>query len=489
MAGETLETIRHARFEKVQRLLELGINPYPSKLEKEPQRIINSKSAVGDEIAIAGRIMGYRLHGEIIFADLQDETGSIQLFFQKKKLKGQFKIAELLDVGDFLLGWGKVFKTESGETSVDVENFQILTKSINPLPSMWYGLKDVEDRYRKRYLDILLNNEVRERLVHRTKIVSAIRKFLDDKGFLEVETPTLQPIYGGGFAKPFITHHNALDTNFYLRISDEMYLKRLIVGGLERVYEIYKVFRNEGVDQGHNPEFTMLEAQIAYTDYKYGMDIVEELFECVAKKVFEKTNFEFQNTKLNLQRPWKRLKLVEAIKEYSGIDPLNWKSLADAKKQVISMEINEERLKELEKIGTIGEVMAFAFEQIVEPKLIHPTIIYDFPVEVSPLAKKCEDERFTQRFEFFVGGMELGNNYSELNDPVDLRKRFSEEKKREKIGVDEAHQTDEDYLLAIEYGFPPTCGLGVGIDRMVMIMTNGKNIKEVIAFPTLRPEK
>ncbi|KKQ52385.1 MAG: Lysine-tRNA ligase [Microgenomates group bacterium GW2011_GWC1_38_12] len=448
MAEKRLEEIRKVRLEKAKKLRELGINPYPSKVKGKPMPISevrkshSAKASRDDFVEVAGRIMGWREHGNVVFADLKDETGKIQLWFQKNSLGEQFKLLKYFDIGDFIYTKGKVTKTSAGELSVDVSDFQVLTKSIRPLPSTWHGLKDVEERYRKRYLDLILNESVKERFDIRGRVVSSIREFLDARGYKEVETPTLQPVYGGGFAKPFITHHNALDSDFYLRISDEMYLKRLIVGGFEKVYEITKVFRNEGVDYDHNPEFTMFEAM-----------------------------------------------LVEAVKEYAGIDPLSWQSFEEAKESAKKLVVKEEKLKGLEHMHTIGEVAAFVFEELVEEKLIQPTFIYDYPIEVSPLAKKCDDERFTQRFEMFAAGTEFGNNYTELNDPVDLSKRFIEEKKREKAGFEEAHQTDYDYLTAIEYGFPPTCGVAIGIDRIVMLFTDAQSLKEVILFPTMRPEK
>lgn len=336
---------------------------------------------------------------------------------------------------------------------------------------------------------MIVNLEVRDRLIKRSRIIESIRKFLNSKDYLEVETPTLQPVYGGGFARPFSTHHNVLDADFYLRISDEMYLKRLIVGGLDKVYEITKVFRNEGIDHDHNPEFTMFEAQIAYEDYTYGMNVLEEIIEAAAKDVLGTTELTYQGQAISVKRPWKRYRLVEAVKEFTGVDPLAWKTTKDAKQAIMGMGIAEAKLGSLHKMQTVGEMIAFVFEEMVEEKLIQPTIIYDYPIEVSPLAKKCDDPRFTQRFEMFAFGSELGNNYSELNDPLDLRQRFVEEKKREKAGFDEAHQTDYDYLTAIEHGFPPTCGIAIGIDRLVMLLTDAKSIKEVIAFPTLRPEQ
>src|SRR5260221_1666556 len=485
-----LEVIRAERIKKLEELKRLNINPYPSKINLDGKliKISEARESDGKKVLVAGRVMGTRGHGAILFGDLRDESGQIQLPFSEEKLKEKYSILKLIDTGDFLAIAGKIVKTKAGEITVEVSDFQLLSKSINPLPSVWHGLKDVEERYRKRYLDAILNPEVAERLHKRSLIVSAIRELLNSKGFLEVETPTLQPLYGGGFARPFTTHHNTLDSDFYLRISDEMYLKRLIVGGCEKVYEITKVFRNEGMDQDHNPEFTMFEAQIAYEDYTYGMDIIEDIFEYSAKKVFGKTQFEYQGNMLDFKKPWNKMKLVDEIKKIGGVDALEWKTLDEAKKAMQGFSIDKKKIKELQKMNTIGEVIAFAFEELVEEKLIQPTIIYDYPIEVSPLAKKCDDERFTQRFEMFAAGSELGNNYSELNDPLDLRKRFVDEKKKEAAGNDEAHQTDEDYLTAIEHGFPPTCGLGIGVDRMAMIMTNAKTIKEIIAFPTLKPE-
>lgn len=483
------EVIREVREEKLKKLCKLGIDPYPSKVQGNPGSVDAARRALNKNVEVAGRIMGWRGHGNVIFADLKGEGGDIQLWFQKNNLKKNFEILELFDVGDFIFAAGKVIKTKAGEITIDVSRFQLLTKSVLPLPSTWFGLKDVEERYRKRYLDTILNTDIKKRFAFRSAAISAMRDFLNERGYLEVETPTLQPVYGGGFARPFITHHNVLDKDFYLRISDEMYLKRLIVGGFEKVYEITKVFRNEGIDRDHNPEFTMFEAQIAYQDYNYGMDITEEMVEYVVKKVLGKTEVNYQGMKIDFKRPWKRYKLVDSLKELAGVDVSKWKTLADAKKAVEELIPEKEKLKELKHMNSIGEVIGFAFEELIEGRLTQPTFIYDYPVEVSPLAKKCEDERFTQRFETFVGGMEFGNNYSELNDPLDLSKRFIEEKKREKAGFAEAHQTDTDYLNAIEHGFPPTCGLGIGVDRLIMVMTDAPTIKEVILFPTLRPQK
>jgi lysyl-tRNA synthetase class 2 len=400
------------------------------------------------------------------------------------------ELCDLVDPGDIVEAVGTLFVTKRGEKSLEISSWRLLTKALLPLPEKWHGLQDVEQRFRKRYLDLLMNPEARLRLLSRTKMIASIRALMGEHGFIEVETPTLQPVYGGGFARPFKTHHNALDTDFYLRISDEMYLKRLIVGGLERVYEITKVFRNEGIDHDHSPEFTMFEAQIAYQDYRFGMDLFEEIFERASIATSGGTEITHGDVTINVKRPWKRLSLVDAVKEIGKVDVSKWKNVEDAKKFLATKLKEPRKVTELERMKTLGEVIAFAFEELVEEKLIQPTIIYDYPVEVSPLAKKkADDPAFTERFETFALGSEIGNNYSELNDPVDLEKRFVEEKKKEAAGFEEAHQTDEEYLEAIRHGMPPTCGLGIGIDRMAMLLTGAENIKEVVFFPTLRPKE
>lgn len=485
----TIDELKKVRLDKLESLRKLGIDPYPSKVRRE-QTIDQARDMDSRTVAVVGRVMAMRGHGKIVFWDVMDESGKVQIVCKSDQIPpDSFKLLQFFDIGDFVAVQGLVGKTQAGEISVFATDLQMITKTVRPLPDAWHGLKDVEERFRKRYLDTILNQEVKQRLATRSKIIDAVRDFLTDRGFIEVETPTLQPVYGGGFARPFSTHHNELDTNLYLRISDEMYLKRLIVGGFEKVFEITKVFRNEGIDYDHNPEFTMFEAMAAYEDYAYGMDIIEEIIEYSAIRTLGSTKFMYQGTEMDVKRPWTRMKMTEAVQKFTSIDPLTWKTLAEAKSAVQKMEIKEEKFKELKKIHSIGECIAFAFEETVEEKLIQPTIIYDYPVENSPLAKKCDDPRFTQRFEMFAFGSELGNNYTELNDPVDLRTRFVEEKKREKAGFEEAHQTDYDYLEAIEHGFPPTCGIAIGIDRLVMLLTDARSIKEVIPFPTLRPQK
>ncbi len=439
---------------------------------------------------MCGRIMNLRDMGKLTFLKIRDIGGDFQICLARDVLGEKYKtFLRILDLGDFCGFEGEFFVTKHGEPTLLAVKVTPLAKTLRPLPEKFHGLTDQEARYRQRYLDLIMNLESKRRFVIRSKVITAIRNFLDERGFLEVETPTLQPVYGGGFARPFVTHHNALNNDFYLRISDEMYLKRLIVGGMGKVYEITKVFRNEGIDHNHNPEFTMWEAQIEFEDYTYGMDLIENIFEHVALKVLKTTKLPYGEEVIDVKKPWKRYKLVEAVKKFTGIDPLEWKNPKEAEKAIHKMGIAKEKLDALKTMRTVGEMIAFAFEETVEKKLIQPTIIYDYPVEVSPLAKRCEDDpRFTQRFEMFLFGTELGNNYSELNDPQDLWQRFVEEKKKEAAGFKEAHQTDYDYLTAIEHGFPPTCGVAIGIDRMIMLFTNSENIKEIIAFPTMKPE-
>ncbi len=482
------------RKQKLQALRDEGINPYPSVAEPTASCVdarakFDEWSAASKEITIAGRVMITRVHGAMIFADVRDASGSFQIQLTLDRGEALFnRFRDRIDPGDFIQATGTLFKTKRGEETLAVTDWKILSKALLPLPEKWHGLQDVELRFRKRYLDLLANEEVTKRMVARTRIISSIRALMDAKGYLEVETPTLQPIYGGGFAKPFKTHHNALDADFYLRISDEMYLKRLLVGGMTGVYEITKAFRNEGIDHDHNPEFTMFEAQIPYQDYRFGMDLFEEIFEHAAKTALGTMEFVHGDVTIHIARPWKRMKLVDAIREIGGLDISEWTSV-DIARQALTSKIPSKKQDDLDRMQTVGEMIALAFEELVEEKLIQPTIIHDYPVEVSPLAKKCgDDPRFVERFEAFALGSEIGNNYSELNDPEDLERRFVEEKKKTDAGFDEAHQTDHAYLEAIQHGMPPACGLGIGIDRMVMLLTGASNIKEVILFPTLRPE-
>lgn len=477
------------RLKKVEELRKLGINPYAYRFERTHaiKEIVEKYNNISPEeklekikVKIAGRIRSIREHGKAIFADLEDFTGRIQLFLDESTIgKENFLIfRKYVDVADIIGVEGFVFKTKRGELSVWINKFEILTKSLRGLPKEWFGLKDIETRYRRRYLDMLMNPEVKDILIKRANIINAMREFLINNGYIEVETPILQPIYGGAFARPFKTYHHELGMEMYLRISNEMYLKRLIAGGFEKVFEFSVDFRNEGIDRNHNPEFLQLEAMTAYTDYFDGMKLFENIVAYTAKKVLGTTKIIYQGTELDFSTPWKRLTMVEAIKEYIGIDveKTNVSELIEKAKNLKSdIEIPEN--------VTRGEMINIMFEEIVQEKLVGPIIIYNYPKEVSPLAKICRDNpNYTERFEVFVCGMEIGNNYTEINDPIMLRENLIHQLKR---GTEE-HPLDEDFLLAMEHGMPPTCGIGIGIDRLVMIFTNSKTIREVIAFPQLR---
>lgn len=482
------------RLRKLRALARAGVDPYPATARRtmvcgEVLKSFKKYLTAAKNISLVGRLLTTRIHGGLIFADLKDETGKIQILIKLDEVGAKaFELfRDALDPGDFIQATGALMETKRGEKTLKVKEWKMLCKALLPLPEKWHGLSDVELRFRKRYLDLLMNPKVFERMVLRSKLVSALRDFLDEKGFMEVETPTLQPIYGGGFARPFTTRHQALKADFYLRISDEMYLKRLLVGGFEKVYEITKVFRNEGIDRDHNPEFTLFEAQIAYQDYRYGMDLFEEIFEYAAKKVLGGTQIRHEETVIDLKRPWKRLSLAQAVKQYAGLESAAWKTAAQAKK-ALRARLDTAKQEELDRLQTSGEVLALAFEELVEKELIEPTIIFDYPVEVSPLAKRAKNPQWAERFEAFALGHEVGNNYSELNDPIDLEQRFVQEKKKREAGFEQAHQVDRAYLEAIKHGMPPACGLGIGIDRMAMLFTGAKNMKEVILFPTLKPE-
>ncbi len=478
------------RLEHLQTIKDSGTDPYPARSKRTHTLLEAKQTPETTTVTVCGRIMARREMGKLTFCHLKDSSGRLQIVFSAKEMSADDYnfFLKNFDIGDFVQITGSMFVTHKGEISVLVKSYTMLAKAILPLPEKWHGLTDVEQRFRKRYLDLIMNEDVSERFKVRSKIISALRALLDSRGFLEIETPTLQPIYGGGFARPFKTHHHSLETDFFLRISDEMYLKRAIVGGLDKVYEITKVFRNEGIDHDHNPEFTMFEAQIAYEDYHFGMDLIEELVEYCAVKALGATEIKHADVTVSVRRPWKRYSLLEAVRIIGKLNfKLDW-TLTEAKKALEKHLKSDKKITELSIKQSVGEVLTFAFEELVEEQLIQPTIVYDYPVEVSPLAKKCADPRFTQRFEAFALGSEISNNYSELNDPIDLETRFIAEKKKEAAGFDEAHQTDFDYLEAIKHGMPPTCGIALGVDRVVMLLTGANNIKEVVLFPTLRPE-
>jgi len=487
--AKPIERLKEERIKKLKEIKKLGIDPYPARCQRK-QTIAQARKMMGKEVAVVGRIMAIRGHGGIQFFDLRDESAKIQLVLKKEELTTHnLQLTTLLDIGDFIDAQGKVFKTQAGEISILVKNFHLLTKSIRPLPSKWYGFVDIEERYRKRYLDLIINLKSKKIFEIRSQLIEAMREFLLKRGYFEVETPVLQPLYGGGLARPFKTYHNVLGVPLYLRISTELYLKRLIVGGFEKVFEIAKVFRNEGIDKNHNPEFTILETMEAYIDYQKNMKLVEEMTEYAIKKALGKTKVVYEKKEIDFKTPWKRMTMVEAVKEKTGINFVKIKSLKEAQKIAQDLGIKLDQYLS----SAIGLILAAIFEEKVEKSLIQPTIIYNFPVETSPLAKKCPDDpRFVERWEHFAAGMELSNNYSELNNPLELEKRFQDERKKERLGDEEAHQTDRDFIEAMAYGMPPTSGIGPGVDRLVLIICGhlgAKNLRDVILFPTMRPEK
>jgi len=485
---EPIDGLIQARAQKLESLKKAGINPYPARFKKTTS--IEGSKKLDSDVVVAGRIMSMRPHGKIVFADLVDHSGQIQILFKQDALTN-FDHVDLLDNGDFVGVEGKVFKTNAGEVTVEAASFTVLAKSLRPLPSTWYGLKDVETRYRKRYLDLLLNEEVKDIAIARSKIITSVRKLLDEKGFLEVETPTLQPVYGGANARPFTTHHNTLDADFYLKISDELYLKRLIVGGLPMVYEIDKDFRNEGVDKTHNPEFTMMECYQAYADYHDMMDLTEDLYRFAAQETLGATVVEIVDKKIDFSKKWERITMFEAIKKYLDLD-VEKLSDEELKDQLTKHHLKYEGNPTLTGVGAgfvRGIAIATLFEA-VEPYLIIPTFITDFPKETTALCKPKEDNPdLIERFEGYINGWEVANAYTELNDPILQKEFFMSQVEAKKSGDEEAHPMDEDFIEALEYGMPPTGGLGVGIDRMVMVLTGAANIREAIIFPTLRPDK
>ena len=431
---------------------------------------------------IAGRITSWRDMGKANFIDIRDDSGRMQVYVRIDDIgEDNFKEFKKWDLGDIVGVSGFVFKTRRGEISVHANSIKLLSKSLLPLPEKWHGLKDKEERYRKRYLDLIANPEIKDTFVKRSMILREIRSFLDSKGYLEVDTPVLHTLEIGAAARPFVTHHNALDIDMYLRIETELYLKRLIVGGFDRVYEVGRIFRNEGMDATHNPEFTSIEMYQAYTDYYGMMDLIEEMYRTVALKVCGTDTVPYQGNEIEIGKPWKRVTMKEAVKEYTGLDYDSWTSDADAVAQA------KTKHAEIADTATKGEVLIELFEEFVEEKLIQPTIIYDYPVENSPLAKrKPTDPAFTERFEYFINACEFGNAFSELNDPIDQRERFTKQvMEKRKQGANA--QIDEDFLTALEYGLPPTGGLGMGLDRFVMLLTDSASIRDVLLFPTMKP--
>lgn len=475
-----------ARRDKLARLIEMDKNPYEIvKFDKDTNAVdikSNYSELEGKTVKIAGRMISRRIMGKASFAHILDGTDSIQMYVSRGDI-GDEEYAEFkkYDIGDIVGVEGVPFTTKTGEISVHVSKIELLSKSLLPLPEKFHGLKDTDTRYRQRYVDLIANPEVKKTFITRSKIISALRSFLDNRGFLEVETPILNTIPGGASARPFITHHNTLDIDMYMRIAPELYLKRLIVGGFERVYEIGRLFRNEGMDTRHNPEFTTVELYQAYTDYYGMMDLTEDLFKYIAREVIGSESIAYQGTEIKICEPWRRVTMAEAVLEATGIDFMN-----DSLDSCIA-KANAQGL-ELEKDLSWGKALYEVFDQKVEPTLVQPTFILDYPVEVSPLAKrKKSDPRLTERFEFFITSREMGNAFSELNDPIDQKARFMDQVKEREKGDDEAQMMDEDFVTALEYGMPPTGGLGIGIDRLVMLFTDEYNIRDVLLFPTMKP--
>lgn len=491
---EKLSDQELSRRKKMEDLKARGIDPFGHAFK----RTSNSKKinelyggmdaaqleAADAKVVIAGRIMTKRAMGKIGFMHIQDKDGQVQILCKKEVLgEDEYALYKAADMGDIVGIEGTVFRTQSGELSVLASKYTHLTKALRPLPEKFHGLTDKEERFRRRYLDLISNEKARNIAFARPRIIRAIQHYFDGRGLVEVETPVLQPILGGANARPFITHHNALDKDFYLRIATELPLKRLIVGGMEGVYEIGRLFRNEGMDTMHNPEFTTVEAYIAYSDLDGMMETMEELIESVANEVLGHTDITYQGTAINLKGPYRRLHMVDAVKEYAGVDFWNVSSDEEAVKLA---EQHHVELAAHEK--TYGHVIDKFFGQFCEDKIIQPTFIYGHPLEISPLAKKDEkDPRFTRRFELFIDGHEYCNAFSELNDPIDQRQRFENQIKEKKEGNDEAAEMDVDYVEALEYGLPPTGGLGMGVDRLVMLLTDADTIREVLLFPTMKP--
>jgi len=490
---KSLKQIMDFRIEKLESLINNGIDPYPPKFEPtHSSNEITSDYAnyESKEVVVSGRIMALRKMGKASFAQLMDSKGRIQIFIRKDDIGDEsYSNFKLLDIGDFIGVEGEVFKTKTGEISIKTTSLTILAKSIRPLPvvkekdgQLFDSFSDKEQRYRNRHLDLILNPEVKETFHKRSMIIRTIRKCLDKRGFLEVETPVLQPIYGGANARPFTTHHNALNQTLFLRIADELYLKRLIIGGIDRVYEIAKDFRNEGMDRNHNPEFTMLEFYWAYSDYEDCMNLVENLIREAAKRV-ESLNVEWGDLKIDLSKPFHRRSFLDLLNEAAGYD---LKEFDENKLRSICKEKNID----LEDNANLGQILDELMSELVEPNLIEPTFVVDYPKVISPLAKahRNGDPHIVERFELFIGGAEIANSFSELNDPVDQRKRLEEQASLKDLGDEEAQPIDEDFIQAMECGMPPTGGVGIGIDRLIMLLTGNRWIKDVILFPTLRSQ-
>lgn len=495
---EELTDIHKIRHEKLNQIRELGFNPYPHSYERTHfagEIITKFESYENKTVNIAGRIMAIRKHGKAAFCHIMDSSGKIQIYIRQDQVAEKlYELFNLIDIGDIVGIIGDVFRTRTGEITVLVKNLQLLSKTLRTLPivkekiedgerTIYDEFADKEMRYRQRYIDLIVSPNVNEVFIKRTKIIKALRKFLEDKGFMEVETPILQPLYGGATARPFITHHNALDIDLYLRIADELYLKRLIVGGYEGVFEFGKDFRNEGIDRFHNPEFTMLELYVAYQDYLLMMELVESMISFTVSQVLGTLKTIYQGNEIDFTPPWPRRKMKEILKAYTG-----YEIIGKDKSELLS--IAKDLNVPIEAGVGVGKIIDEIFSERVEPHLIQPSFIIDYPVELSPLAKKHRNEiGLVERFEGYVAGKEICNAFSELNDPTDQRARFEQQLEYARAGDEEAHVMDEDFIRALEYGMPPTAGLGVGIDRLVMILTDSPSIRDVIFFPHMRPVK
>lgn len=488
---QDLNHLRKVRREKLAELQANGQNPFEITkydVTHHSQEVKdNFDELEGKHVVLAGRMMSKRVMGKASFCNVQDLKGNIQSYVARDSVGEEaYKDFKKMDIGDIVGIKGTVFRTKMGEISVHAKEITLLSKSLLPLPEKWHGLKDKEERYRKRYLDLIANPENKDTFVKRSRILREIRSFLDSRGYLEVDTPTLLPLEIGAAARPFKTHHNALDIDMYMRIETELYLKRLIVGGFDKVYEVGRIFRNEGMDATHNPEFTSIEMYQAYTDYFGMMDLIEELYRTVTLNVCGTDTVTYQGKEIAVGKPWERLTMIDAVKKYAGVDYYSWADDAAARACAKEHHVDDE----LDENSTKGHVLIAFFEAFVEENLIQPTIIYDYPVENSPLAKrKPEFPAFTERFEYFMNGTEFGNAFSELNDPIDQKERFIKQVAAKRAQGGNDAQVDEDFITALEYGLPPTGGLGFGFDRLVMLLTDSASIRDVLLFPTMKPEK
>lgn len=480
--------LRQIRIDKLNDLVDKGRNPFlEEKFDQDSfarDILENFDEYEGKDVAIAGRLMQKRLMGKAAFINIQDSSQRIQVYVKKEDLGEElFEEFKTYDIGDILGIKGSVFRTNRGEVSVKADKLVLLTKSLFTLPEKHHGLKDAELRYRQRYVDLIMNPEVKDTFIKRNRIIRGIRSFLDERDYLEVETPILDTVAGGAIARPFKTYHNTLDMPMQLRIANELYLKRLVVGGFDRVYEMGKMFRNEGISPRHNPEYTSIELYTAYEDYHYVMKITEDLVEDLALKLYGTTEIEFQGKKIDVKTPWRRVSMHQLVEEKTGVDFYSLESLEEAK------EIAKKKLNlQLEPYAQIGHIIEAAFEEFCEKDLVQPTMVMHHPAEISPLSKKNpHDPRYTNRFEAFMNGWEIANGYSELNDPIDQRQRFEDQLKQRQQGDDESHPMDEDFIQALEVGLPPTAGLGIGVDRLIMLLTDSASIRDVIFFPTMKP--